>query len=150
MPLITHVQNRYSVQLLRELTNPDEPADTAVDTAGRLQQAANDVEADFRVYAGITYDDADARHIAVAVVGVVQKLRVYMGQISDAMDAERKWRDMLVDLSKVTSRNRIMPVAATNITDEDADAEPAFRDSNFDNYRVGEPRGRSDLGTSDT
>lgn len=144
MPLATHVQNRYSAQILRELTNPDDASATALNS-GRLDRAVEDVQGDFRIYAGVAYVDTDARHIAAAVVGVIQKLRIYMGQIADAAAAEDDWHARLKSLSLVTSRERISPTLASNLTDDNPNAEPPFRDSNFDDYLPGEPIGRTTL-----
>lgn len=144
MPLATHVQNRYSAQLLIELTNPDNADATTLDST-RLGLAAGDVEADFRIYAGTAYSDTDARHIAAAVPGVIQKLRIYMGQVADVFAAEEDWQKRLRALGMVTGRNRIRPTLASNLTDENAQAQPPFRDSNFDDYLPGEPIGRTTL-----
>lgn len=108
MALIDEVEARYSDQLLTNLTNPQDSPATSIGTA-KLQDACDDVEADFQVYCGVEYDNADARHVSTAVQGVIIKLRQRTGQIATA-DFEDTWISRLEALAKVTGRDRVLPV----------------------------------------
>lgn len=109
MPLEAHVQNRYSTQLLIELTNPDNPAATGINTA-KLSQASADVIADFRILAGTKYNDNDERHVSIAVQAVVLKLQIWMTRSPIQERLESRYRDLIKgDLALVTGRNRIIP-----------------------------------------
>lgn len=115
MPLSTHVTNRIASQRLVELTNPGSTSATTVNTT-LLGFATADVEADFRVFANITYDDADARHISAAVHGVVLKLLTWKGEGAFHEQLER-WQTWLRDgLRMVTHNDRIRPESSSTLT----------------------------------
>jgi hypothetical protein len=63
MTLATVVTARVSAQRLVNLTNPDLPAPTTLDST-RLAAACADAAAEFEVYTGDVFDEADARHIS--------------------------------------------------------------------------------------
>jgi len=105
MPLITEVQNRYSVQLLANLTNPQDSTSAVADTA-RLTLACTDIEAEF-TKKGMTYDSS-AITISAAVEGVIVLLQRRQGQTN----GEQAWKDYLADLDRlrmITVNNRITP-----------------------------------------
>jgi len=108
--LTSNVQARYSTQRIRHLTNPDAPNATSLD-ATRLADAVADVEAEFRIRAGVVYDDTDARHVSVGVRGVVAVLEDRMGAGGGEKRMEA-FREDLDALRKVTSNDRLRP--ATN------------------------------------
>lgn len=119
--LSADVQTRYGSQLLISLTNSDEKANasTSVNTT-RLDAAADDVEAMFKIHAGVAYDSTDARHVAVAVEGVIALLRA-RGPLAGekGTDAFSKWTKTLRDeLGRVTGRNRIKPKTTVETTAE--------------------------------
>lgn len=96
MALGTEVTNRVPTSVLLALTNPESRSATSVNST-ILGRAVNDVTADFKTYAGLTYDDAAAtnpdhydQHISVAVQGVVLKLRAYTQQ-KEHLEAYEKW-----------------------------------------------------------
>lgn len=98
------------VQLTRNL-----PGATTVDTT-LLGYAVADVVGDLETYAGVIYDDTDARQVAVAVRGVVLTLLAYKGE-SSALDRLDAWREELrtKGLRRVTAGNRLLPVLGGTI-----------------------------------
>lgn len=137
MALTTQVTTRLSTTLLRALTNPDAPSASSVDST-RLAAAATDVEADFRIIAGISYDDSDARHVAVAVAGVVAKLKLAGSASQDrAQKEEERFHKRLADLAKVTSRSRLAPKSTSDLTpsselpESGRDVRPDFDRTHF-------------------
>jgi hypothetical protein len=107
MPLITEVQNRYSVQILANLTNPQDSTSATADIS-RLTLACNDIESEF-TRKGMTYDSSPMT-ISAAVEGVIVLLRRRQGQTS----GETEWQDYLKDLDRlrmITANNRIKPVS---------------------------------------
>lgn len=76
MALSDEVTSRYPAVRLAQLTNPGDPTGTgSVDTTV-LGLAATDVEADFEFEGGVNYDNTNARHVAIAVEGVIAKLEI--------------------------------------------------------------------------
>ncbi len=141
MALTDEVQNRYSATKLRQLTNPDNPGGP-LDTT-RLAEAAEDVEADFEVYAGVAFDVTEDRHVSVGVRGVVAKLRIYTDQKKgDGADKQHdRYIQALKDLAKVTGRNRLMPRTTSTLTPSDetpnnTTVRPDFDRDNSDGYRI--------------
>lgn len=107
MALIDEVQARYSVQQITELTNPQSTGSTTIDAA-RLQNAADDAEADFELYAQVVFDIADSKHIAIGVRGVIAKLTLYTN-VQRGTPLETRFHDDLHQLAAVSSRKRISP-----------------------------------------
>jgi len=109
MSLTLNVQNRYGTQFLVNLTNPSDPSATTIDTT-RLSNSCTDTEADFKIYAGTIYDDTDARHVTVAVDGVIAKLAVRTGTGGNyARVTHEEYLERLRHLALVTGRDRISP-----------------------------------------
>lgn len=107
MSLVSQVTARYSAAALLQLTNPDLPSATSVDTA-RLGYAADDVAAEFEVRAGVEYDDTNAKHVAVCVEGVVAFLTWRMGTKGGA-DLVEAWRKRADVFGRTMGRDAIMP-----------------------------------------
>jgi len=108
--LTTAVTNRYSVQYLTNLTNPDDASAIVVDTDVR-DLACDDVEADFQIEVGVTFDGSNSTHIAVAVEGVITYLIARTGR-GEATVGERHDRYM----SRLRSlRRRILPKTTSNL-----------------------------------
>ena len=116
MALIDEVTSRIPDQKLVELTNVDDPNPTTVDTT-KLGKAVTDVEADFKVFGGgITYSNADDRHVSFAVTGVVRKLQVWKLE-SAADDKHEAWQKSIYNhLRLVTGNNRIKPKSSSELT----------------------------------
>lgn len=131
MALETHVQNRYSNQLLVQWTNPQNSTATTIDS-DRLGYACDDVEAWFKILAGVAYDDTDARHIAVAVEGVQARLKNIAG-IENSSEWDN-WKTDMKDFAKVTGRDRIKPTTTSTLdpTDERSGDGPWSDRSAFD------------------
>lgn len=109
MALADEVTARYSTQRLVELTNADDKTATTVDTTV-LGYAVTDATGEFETRVGVTYDNSNSKHVAVAVQGVLYYLRLYMGVENDALrQSEAKWREGMTALGRVTARDRILP-----------------------------------------
>lgn len=107
MALAAEVTARYPSARLIQLTNPGDQSAAAVD-ATVLGLAATDVEADFEVYAGVEYDNSEARHVSVAVWGVISKLAQWSEATgATAIALNDAWIERLEALAKVTGRDRI-------------------------------------------
>ena len=107
MALKDEVKARFSVQQLANLTNPQNSGISTIDDT-RLDKAVADTQADIEIYAGVVYNNADARHVATAIIGVQEYLRMNTGQVS-AADSHEKWQNRVRDLGRVTGRDRILP-----------------------------------------
>jgi len=116
MTLATEVQARYPATRLVQLTNPGDESGTTLD-ATILGYAATDVQADFEIYAGVEYDGTDARHVSVAVEGVMAKL--YQRTETPGSKADKlhdQYIERVRSLGKVTGRNRVTPTSSSVLT----------------------------------
>lgn len=105
MTLRTKVVARYSAQRLLNLTNPDNPGATTLDS-DRLDAACDDATADFATHAMLAFDETVPQHVSVAVRRVVALLLDrQMNGANDEMEASQK---ALENLAGVTSRKRIV------------------------------------------
>jgi len=136
MALVDQVTSRYPASRLKQLTNPNDQDATTVN-ATILALAAADVEADFKIYCATTYDNTDARHVAVAVDGVVAKL---MGWTEAAGEGSIRRHDAYLDklraLARVTGRDRISPKTLSPLTPtaEQEDTETVRPDTDRPNF----------------
>lgn len=139
MALIDRVKARYTEQKLIELTNKDDETATTIDDT-RLGLAVTDTEAAFETHVGVAYDDTDARHVRVAVRGVIVHLLgdSELGPLSD--ERYDHWRTMCEDLAKVTSRARILPEIVSTDPDYDESEDDAdFGRNRFADFIPGAP-----------
>lgn len=143
MSLSDEVTSRVSAAKLVSLTNPDDTTATSVNST-RLGLAATDAAADFEVHAQVVYDGTDARHVRIGVARVVALLTERKGDGGAAkMLADTK--QMLVDLSRVSSRGRILPrtnsvVVPTSEQEPDGGTpRPDFDRKRFDDFVPGSP-----------
>ena len=121
--LATALANRYSSQILIEITNPQNTAATTVDTT-RRDNAINDCDAYLQMN-GITLDTANIMHTAVIIEGAFTRLQVVAGNFP--VGAWDDWKRTLLDLRQVGPRNRITPTTNSNLdpTSEQFGAKPA-------------------------
>jgi len=136
MALAAEVTARYPSARLIQLTRPGTQTATTVD-ATLLGKACTDVEADFEIIAGIAYDNSDARHVSVAVWGVVSKLAQWSEAAgSTAIALADAWVERLEQLAKVTGRNRMVPKTKSvyTHTSEQQDAETVVPWDDWTNY----------------
>lgn len=130
MSLEAAVIVRVSNARLVQLTNPDNPQATTVDTT-RLAAAATDVQADLLRETGQTYDDTDARHVSMCVLGVICRLKVIMGEPA-AFDSNEcsAWGTSLSALKS----GRITPVTTSTLepSTEQSGARPDADRATYD------------------
>ena len=148
MSLLLNVVARYGASYLANLTNPETPGATAYD-ATRLGYACTDVEALFRIHAGVEYSDSDARHVAVACPIVITMLEIGLGKIKrrEAMDAVV---GSLGALGMVTGRAKVIPTTNSGLTPS-PDIEggtltlaPAFDKDRFEKFLADGPAASTD------
>lgn len=114
MGLADRVTARIPEIVLVQLTRSS-PTETTIGT-DILGYAVDDVVGDLSTYAGVTYDDTDARMVSVAVRGVVITLLAYRGE-STALDRLDRWRQELgTGLRRVTHGNRLLPRSTSPYT----------------------------------
>ena len=101
------VEARFSEQILIELSNSD---DTNEDTPNdsRLEEACDDVIADFETYSMSEFDSSSARHMSFAVRGVIKKLRAFSAR-AEAEKAYEDWCDSLEAVRAIEGNNRVEP-----------------------------------------
>jgi len=117
--LIDRVKARLPAELLRQLTQKDDRQPATIDDTV-LGLAIDDVGADFKVYAGVAYDDADARHVVFAVRGVLLCLRLNQGRTEGAYERFADWQRSLDEhLRLVTGNDRISPKSSSALTPSD-------------------------------
>ena len=147
MTLATEVTDRYGDQYMVNLTNPQGPGFTTVDTT-RLGLAAADVTAEFLMITATTLDLTDALHVAVAVEGVVALLLHRTGNPGGAGEARwEAWRARLFQVAKVTGRDRVAPTT-TDQADRVGAGQIFTRDRSRD-ARMRPPLDRDDNRSND-
>lgn len=144
MALIDEVKARYPDNRLKQLTNPGDESAAATDDTF-LGYSVTDVEAEFEVYAGVAYDNSDARHVPVAVDGVIAKLYL-RGETpgEKAQSLHDDYIERLRAVGKVTGRNRLKPQTSSQLTptpekDGTEVVRPWSDDANFDRNVAGPP-----------
>lgn len=146
MALWDEVKSRYSAATLRGLTNADTPsANTINDAVGIL--AATDVQADFLLFATISYDPTNATHVALAVVAVYDKLEIRRGLLgTDEADKRQvAWETKLSTLARLRGVSRVRPTANSPYTPSSPAAcasgpvLPPFDRQNFDDLIPNDP-----------
>lgn len=134
MALIDRVTARYSNTLLKQITNPDNPGASSIDT-DRLQAAADDAEQYFASYTGVEYDDDNERHRAFACEGVIVILQMRksnaVGATSKAFDA---WVAQLRQFAKTFGgRDKVEVTTSSQLQpSEESEARPDADRANFD------------------
>jgi len=142
--LADEVTDRVPEARLIQLTNPGTQSAAAIDTT-ILGLACTDVAADFEIYAGVEYDNSEARHVSVGIWGVLAKLALWSeaaGATANAIDD--KWIEKLEGLAKVTGRDRIALSTSSLLTPTDEkpgtdDVAPWADYTHFDDLRPDAP-----------
>lgn len=142
MTLASNVTSRYPNQLLVNLTNPNTTtAGTTINTT-KLGLAADDVEADFEIHAGIEYDDSEPLHVTVATEGVIARLMEWTGHAGAEQQKDR-YMARLAAVAQVTGRDRLLPTSAgrnePTEPDDSLTIRPAFDDPRWDGLVPGGP-----------
>jgi hypothetical protein len=106
MALEDEVLNRYSTQILVNLTNPQDSGAVALD-ATKFTNACADIQAEF-LKKGMTYADT-AMSIATAVEGVISLLTKRQGQ-TGGNEQWTGWMKDLTNLQMVSANDRIVPI----------------------------------------
>lgn len=148
MALLDDVRARYSSQILKNASNPQNSTATTEDS-GREAAAVSDVQAAFEVLAGVEYDSSDDRHVLYGTEGVLVRLLVMTGQ-SDKSEWKDWKKELKTELARVTGRDRIVPStnSTLEVTPDSPGEKPQADRSVFDrNFIPGAPNssnGRSE------
>lgn len=137
--LVAAVKNRYSLQYLTNLTNPDDPSAITIDD-DTLGYACDDVESDFKLETGRKFDNTLGTNVAVAVEGVI----VYL--LSRTGRGEKTTRDRQERyLKRIRSlKRRILPMTTSDLVPSpevgigDNPPRPTFDSPRFDGI-TGDP-----------
>lgn len=136
MALWDEVVSRYADSELTQLTNQDDTNATTPNTT-RANAAVTDVQAQFKILAGVEFDLTDARHVATGVECVVALLELRAkGGTTQQRQRWEECKTSLRELGAVTGRDRVSPVSSSELTpsDEASPGEtvrPAFDDQQF-------------------
>lgn len=145
--LVEAVRDRYSEQLLVELTNPGVQGDASVNDL-RLRTACDDAEAEFLTQAGVAFDLSNAEHVAACVLGAVYYLHLYSGMQTDLMARTRTlWENRLEAISvRVGSRRRIRPTSSSTLipSTQRVGQQPDFDRARFDDVVARLPGGETE------
>lgn len=145
MTLVTNFQARYSNARVLQLTNPDDANATSFDAA-RLQAAADDIQfGEFEQICGVAYDDANPRHVAVAVLGVEWRLLRYQGVTAGGLTGARTEFTEAAERFSIAGggRDRITPKSSSVLREirESPSMAPDFARGNFDDVVPNLPQG---------
>lgn len=137
MALADEVTARYSASRLRQLTNPNDQDASSTNTT-LLAKAVTDIQAEFAEITATTYDNSNAKHVAVAVQGVVAKLLTWQEAAGEKADAAYdRFVERCRALAKVTGRDRITPKTKSVLTVSDEKTstnETVYPDTDRDHY----------------
>lgn len=156
--LATAFQARYPAQKVIEWTNFGLPAPTTVNTT-ILELAVSDAIADFPTFTATEFDSTNAagllaQQTPVACVGVASYLKSY-GDQGAGDKALAEYHRRLIELAKVTGRDRVLPTSSSNLVPSAVPrnpgslARPDFDDSIFDGQRLAPPSQAGGTGSID-
>lgn len=137
---LTAWNNRISTQLRTNWSRGQDSTSTTPNTTME-GYADDDVVSQFKMV-GITPDNTDDRHVAVAIAGIRARLMFYVG-IPDWRTEWDGFKDDLKFLTETTSRDRISPTTDSLLepTEDTTGDLPAFDRKEFDHYRSDAPQG---------
>lgn len=119
MALADEVTARYSDQELIELTNPEDGTATTINTT-LLGYAVTDVQAEFEIRQIGEYDASDAKHVTVAVEGVLARLKTFArtGKVGGSGNDEWEWwiENRCKALAKVAGMKKVTAQTSTETT----------------------------------
>ncbi len=131
MTIRSQYETRTSETYRRQMTNPDEPGNTA-QTDARIDAAGDDVEGDFLKVVGVPYDETRKEHVSVAVSGVDAYLAKRGGKSRE--EASEWMSDYRRELRQL--HGRILPVTSSRMspTEEKEGSVPAFDDASLADF----------------
>lgn len=116
MSIESQFRTRYSTELVKQITNPQNSGATSEDTA-RTGLAASDVQGMFRIYVNEDYDETKSQHVAVAVKALFGLLLVYTGQAGGQESSiYRQIEDDMRALAKIGARGRMRVKSTSQLT----------------------------------
>ncbi len=144
--LDVEVTDRYSTQYIVNLTRPDDPSETTVDS-DRMDAAVADTKADFIIEVGLEYAGAagDQTHIVIGVEGVIVHLLERTGR---GEKTTRERYDRYIERLR-SLRARILPGTTSKVipTPERGNpVRPIFDSPRFDGVNPDAPHGATSIG----
>lgn len=133
---------RYSSLLAVAASNPQDSTQTAQD-ATRQAAAETDVQIDFQIECGVTFDGSNSTHLAICIRGLHAKLLVYTGQADIGM--YESWLEYLRNSARlVLGRDRVTPSTNSPLsaTLEKQSSRPLTDQKVFGGYVPGSPKVR--------
>lgn len=108
MTLSADVQARVPTSRLIQLTNLTS-APTSSITSSVLDAAIADAKAEFKAYIGVDYDEANAQHTPVGVVGTLYWLTFNKGMREEAEQYRVKWYELMDRYAKTAGLRWFSP-----------------------------------------
>jgi hypothetical protein len=117
MTLSSEVQARVSSQKLIELTNQDDRTATTIDTT-ILDAAIADAGAEFTDETNLNFDDSNARHIRVGIIGVLAYLESYVNMQTQAYkDLRQQFERAMAKIAvSLGAEKRLLPSSKNTTT----------------------------------
>ena len=144
--LDVEVTDRYSTQYIVNLTRPDDPSETTVDS-DRMDAAVADTKADFIIEVGLEYAGAagDQTHIVIGVAGVIVHLLERTGR---GENTTRERYDRYIERLR-SLRARILPGTTSKVIptpERGSPVRPIFDSPRFDGVNPDAPHGATSIG----
>lgn len=138
--LLTAYQARYSNQLRKQVSNPQNSTQGTIDTT-REGLAETDVLAHYAMR-GITFDSTSAAHVAVGVMGIYARL-LFMNGHDGGRTQYDLFREEIDLLRESTARDRIVPYtdSTLNPTADTVNTLPAMDRREFKTFIPNGPDG---------
>lgn len=144
MALSDDFQDRYSTTYVKQITNPDTPNPSSVNTT-TLDAAVTDVKSEF-TRRGITYDSTEDSHVATACLGIEALLLLRGGKSREfALNRYDEFKEQIEIVRKSGPADRFAPKTNSVITPTAEDSggrtvRPDFDLPAFDNMTPRRPR----------
>lgn len=113
MSLAARVASRLDATKLDQLNGDSDGVSSST-----LASAVTDAIADLAEVGGMVYDDDEAKHHGIAVIGVVLYLQSYKVE-ANAFDKLERWHKMLERRRQNHQGNRVMPKSTSELTPTD-------------------------------
>ena len=142
--LDVEVTDRYSTQYIVNLTRPDDPSETTVDS-DRMDAAVADTKADFAIEVGLEYEAANTTHIVIGVEGVIVHLLERTGR---GEKTTRERYDRYIERLR-SLRARILPGTTSKVVptpERGNPVRPIFDYPRFDGVNPDAPHGATSIG----
>lgn len=128
MSFQTEMEARYGTENLKQWTNYGPNTNIATVNTATLAAALVDVQGDFRMFAGVEYDETDNRMLGLACERAVFWLKKRGGAFGTMKELDEETKGYLVELRSVTNANVIVPALVQNNSYPARDTNRSFAD----------------------